>query len=110
MKQFVSIQNETIRRTARFLVGVCISAVGVAFASKSGLGTTPLSLPAYVLSQVFPALHWRVPHPSAQRIPAGAGHFTAAGVSPVQLASASSCNRIRKGNGSGLMVYGWLQR
>ncbi|MCD7767661.1 MAG: DUF6198 family protein [Oscillospiraceae bacterium] len=54
MKQFVSIQNETIRRTARFLVGVCISAVGVAFASKSGLGTTPLSLPAYVLSQVFP--------------------------------------------------------
>ncbi|MCD8004263.1 MAG: DUF6198 family protein [Oscillospiraceae bacterium] len=37
-----------------FLAGVCVSALGVALASKSDLGVTPLSLPAYVFSHAFP--------------------------------------------------------
>ncbi|MCD8067226.1 MAG: cytidylate kinase family protein [Oscillospiraceae bacterium] len=45
--------GRTVRRTAVFIVGIIVSAFGVALASKSALGVTPLSLPAYVLAQAF---------------------------------------------------------
>ncbi|MCD8331573.1 MAG: DUF6198 family protein [Oscillospiraceae bacterium] len=54
MKHLKPVNKETVRRTGMFLVGVCVSALGVALASKSDLGVTPLSLPAYVLSHAFP--------------------------------------------------------
>ncbi|MCD8343000.1 MAG: DUF6198 family protein, partial [Oscillospiraceae bacterium] len=45
--------GRTVRRTGVFIIGIIVSAFGVALASKSALGVTPLSLPAYVLAQAF---------------------------------------------------------
>lgn len=46
--------GHAVRRFAVFIFGIFVSAFGVALASKSALGVTPLSLPAYVLSLAFP--------------------------------------------------------
>lgn len=47
-------RNETLRRFAVFLAGALISAVGIAFITRAGLGTSPISSLPFVLSLITP--------------------------------------------------------
>lgn len=47
-------RNETIRRFAVFMAGVLVCAVGIAFITRAGLGTSPISSIPFVLSLLTP--------------------------------------------------------
>ena len=47
-------RNEALRRFAIFTTGVLVCAVGIAFITRAGLGTSPISSPPFVLSLITP--------------------------------------------------------
>ncbi len=48
------MKKETATRITVMILGLFIMSLGIAFSTKAGLGTTPISCVPYVLSQGFP--------------------------------------------------------
>ena len=51
---FISQKGEYIYRYSIFLLGITINALGIAFITKSNLGTPPITSIAYVPTFIFP--------------------------------------------------------
>ena len=45
---------DMIKRYTMFMVGVIASALGISLITKAGLGTSPVTSPAFVLTFLFP--------------------------------------------------------
>lgn len=56
IKKLLGDKDHLGRRYLIFLVGLCICSFGVAFTTKAGLGTSPVSAIPYTLSMIFPGL------------------------------------------------------